>query len=79
MPLSIRAVVGAADSTARYRSLDSGACAVREAFFPRLKTADPDCSGEGGYVPSSKSFLEGLQKICNREGIMFIIDEVGAA
>lgn len=32
--------------------------------------------GEGGYVPANKYFLEGLQKICNREGIMLIIDEV---
>lgn len=33
-------------------------------------------SGEGGYVPANKYYLEGLQRICNREGIMLIIDEV---
>ena len=27
-------------------------------------------------MPANKHFLEGLQKICNREGITFIIDEV---
>jgi len=32
--------------------------------------------GEGGYVPGNRRFLEGLQRICNREGIMLIIDEV---
>lgn len=32
--------------------------------------------GEGGYVPASKTFLEGLRKICDREGMLLMIDEV---
>lgn len=32
--------------------------------------------GEGGYVPASTEFLQGLRKICNKHGIMLIIDEV---
>lgn len=45
-------------------------------LYPSAYELTSHCSGEGGYVPSNKHFLEGLQKICNREGIMFIIDEV---
>jgi len=42
-----------------------------------LEVTDTDLDrGEGGYVPSNKHFLEGLQRICNREGILLIIDEV---
>lgn len=29
-----------------------------------------------GYVPAPKAFLEGLRKICDREGILLITDEV---
>src|SRR5947209_4959113 len=32
--------------------------------------------GEGGYVPAPKQFLQGLRRICDREGIMLIVDEV---
>lgn len=32
--------------------------------------------GEGGYVPAPKEFLRGLREICDREGIMLIVDEV---
>ncbi|HYY95556.1 MAG TPA: acetyl ornithine aminotransferase family protein [Pyrinomonadaceae bacterium] len=32
--------------------------------------------GEGGYVPAPKEFLEGLRRICDREGILLIVDEV---
>jgi 4-aminobutyrate aminotransferase len=32
--------------------------------------------GEGGYVPAPKAFLHGLRLICDREGIMLIVDEV---
>ena len=32
--------------------------------------------GEGGYVPAPKFFLQELQAICRRHGIMFILDEV---
>lgn len=32
--------------------------------------------GEGGYVVPPKSFLIGLQEICNRHGILLIADEI---
>ena len=32
--------------------------------------------GEGGYVPAPKFFLQELQDICRRHGIMLIVDEV---
>ncbi|KZT10710.1 uncharacterized protein LAESUDRAFT_644056 [Laetiporus sulphureus 93-53] len=32
--------------------------------------------GEGGYVPAPPEFLRGLREVCDREGIMLIIDEV---
>jgi len=32
--------------------------------------------GEGGYVPAPRQFLQGLRRICDREGIMLIVDEV---
>lgn len=32
--------------------------------------------GEGGYVAAPKDFLEGLEKLCRKHGIMLIADEV---
>ena len=32
--------------------------------------------GEGGFVPASAEFVEGLRRICDREGIVMIADEV---
>ncbi|KAI0334989.1 hypothetical protein GY45DRAFT_1367027 [Cubamyces sp. BRFM 1775] len=32
--------------------------------------------GEGGYVPAPPEFLKGLRDICDKHGIMLIIDEV---
>ena len=32
--------------------------------------------GEGGYVPAPSEFLHGLREICDKHGIMLIIDEV---
>lgn len=32
--------------------------------------------GEGGYVPAPVSFMHGLRKICDKHGILLIIDEV---
>src|ERR1700704_4803730 len=32
--------------------------------------------GEGGYVPAPKFFLQELQRICRKHGIMLILDEV---
>jgi len=32
--------------------------------------------GEGGYIPASQSFVQGLRKICDEHGILLIFDEV---
>jgi len=32
--------------------------------------------GEGGFVPAPRAFVEGLRAICDREGIVFVADEV---
>ncbi len=32
--------------------------------------------GEGGFVPAPAEFLQGLRAICDREGILLIVDEV---
>jgi 4-aminobutyrate aminotransferase len=32
--------------------------------------------GEGGYIPAPKFFLQELQRICRKHGIMLIVDEV---
>ncbi|MGI8812340.1 MAG: acetyl ornithine aminotransferase family protein [Pyrinomonadaceae bacterium] len=32
--------------------------------------------GEGGYIPAPKAFVKELRRICDENGIMFIVDEV---
>jgi 4-aminobutyrate aminotransferase len=32
--------------------------------------------GEGGYIPAPASFLRGLRSICDRHGILLVVDEV---
>ena len=32
--------------------------------------------GEGGYVPAPPQFLQGLREVCDKHGIILIIDEV---
>lgn len=32
--------------------------------------------GEGGFIPASPEFLAGLRAICDREGILLVIDEI---
>ena len=32
--------------------------------------------GEGGYIPAPAPFLQGLRRICDKHGIMLVIDEV---
>ena len=32
--------------------------------------------GEGGFIPAPPAFLEGLRAICDREGILLVVDEV---
>src|SRR5579862_829112 len=32
--------------------------------------------GEGGFIPAPQEFMEGLRAICDREGILMVVDEV---
>jgi 4-aminobutyrate aminotransferase, prokaryotic type len=32
--------------------------------------------GEGGFVPAPKEFLQGLRRVCDKHGIVFVADEV---
>jgi 4-aminobutyrate aminotransferase / (S)-3-amino-2-methylpropionate transaminase / 5-aminovalerate transaminase len=32
--------------------------------------------GEGGFIPAPTEFLEGLRAICDREGILLVVDEI---
>lgn len=32
--------------------------------------------GEGGYVPAPPAFLQGLRDVCDKHGMLLIIDEV---
>jgi 4-aminobutyrate aminotransferase len=32
--------------------------------------------GEGGYYPAAKGYLEGVQEICRRNGILLVLDEI---
>lgn len=32
--------------------------------------------GEGGYVPAPPAFVQGLRDVCDKHGILLIIDEV---
>jgi 4-aminobutyrate aminotransferase/(S)-3-amino-2-methylpropionate transaminase len=32
--------------------------------------------GEGGFIPAPPAFMEGLRAICDREGILLVVDEV---
>ncbi|MCU9613622.1 4-aminobutyrate--2-oxoglutarate transaminase [Caldibacillus lycopersici] len=54
-----------------------------EAFFIREAAAEDIAAvimepiqGEGGFVIPSKQFVQGVQKICEKYGILFIADEI---
>jgi 4-aminobutyrate aminotransferase len=56
---------------------------IEKELFKRL--VDPEevaaifiepIQGEGGYVPAPAEFLQGLEKLCRRYGILLVVDEV---
>jgi 4-aminobutyrate aminotransferase len=56
--------------------------AVEELLVSQIAPADvaailiESVLGEGGYVPPPPAFLKGLREICNRNGILLILDEI---
>lgn len=62
----------------------SAACLSQLSLLLSQQTAPRDTAailiepvlGEGGYVPAPPEFLRGLREVCDREGILLIIDEV---
>ncbi|MGA7921900.1 MAG: acetyl ornithine aminotransferase family protein [Candidatus Acidiferrales bacterium] len=67
---------------AEHASGDSLSYLENELFRRRV---DPDevagifiepVQGEGGYLPAPAEFLQGLQRICRKHGIMLVADEV---
>ena len=65
-----------------HASADSLSYLENELFRRRV---DPDevagifiepIQGEGGYLPAPAEFLQGLQRICRKHGIMLVADEV---
>ncbi|MGA7623208.1 MAG: acetyl ornithine aminotransferase family protein [Candidatus Acidiferrales bacterium] len=67
---------------AEHASSDSLSYLENELFRRRV---DPDevagifiepVQGEGGYLPAPAEFLQGLQRICRKHGIMLVADEV---
>jgi len=67
---------------AEHASADSLSYLENELFRRRV---DPDevagifiepIQGEGGYLPAPAEFLQGLQRICRKHGIMLVADEV---
>jgi 4-aminobutyrate aminotransferase len=67
---------------AEHASDDSLSYLENELFRRRV---DPDevagifiepVQGEGGYLPAPAEFLQGLQRICRKHGIMLVADEV---
>ena len=67
-----------------YRGIDAAAAleALEEAFATRVAAetvaaivVEP-VQGEAGFIPAPPEFLRGLRAICDREGIMLVVDEV---
>ena len=58
---------------ARYNDLPSVEAAISENTAAILVEI---IQGEGGVIPADISFLHGLRQLCDREGLLLIIDEV---
>jgi 4-aminobutyrate aminotransferase/(S)-3-amino-2-methylpropionate transaminase len=77
-PYAYRPPVGVAPADLTAHCLDA-----LEGFF-RVTSAPEDCAaiivepvqGEGGFVVPSPGFLKGLRAICDKYGILLIVDEV---
>ena len=63
-------------------SVETALDRLNDIFATSIRAADvaamiiEPVQGEGGFVAAPKAFLEGLRKICDEHGILFIADEV---
>jgi 4-aminobutyrate aminotransferase / (S)-3-amino-2-methylpropionate transaminase / 5-aminovalerate transaminase len=70
-PNEYRGITAAAALEALERSLSTQVAAETVAAV----VVEP-VLGEGGFVPAPLEFIEGLRSICDREGILLVVDEV---
>jgi 4-aminobutyrate aminotransferase / (S)-3-amino-2-methylpropionate transaminase / 5-aminovalerate transaminase len=70
-PYGYRGITTAGSLAALERALSTHVAAESVAAI----IVEPE-QGEGGFLPAPPGFLEGLRAICDREGILLIIDEV---
>jgi 4-aminobutyrate aminotransferase/(S)-3-amino-2-methylpropionate transaminase len=63
-------------------SADDALSALEEAFYTQVAretvaaiVMEP-VQGEGGFIVPPREFVEGVREICDREGIVFVVDEV---
>ena len=73
---------GAYGVRAEYAAADALAFLENETF---KRMTDPEdvaaifvepIQGEGGYIPASPEFLQGLERLCRKHGILLVVDEV---
>ncbi|MDR3073041.1 MAG: acetylornithine/succinylornithine family transaminase [Clostridiales Family XIII bacterium] len=60
-------------SYAEFNNLDSFKAAVTDDTIAIM--VEP-VQGEGGVIPATKEFLEGLRKLCDEKGMLLLFDEV---
>lgn len=60
---------------AKYNDLDSVKACIKASGNVGCIIIEP-IAGNMGLVPASKEFLQGLRELCDKEGIVLIIDEV---
>ncbi len=63
-------------------SADEALAALRRAFLTVVAAEDvaaivfEPVQGEGGFIPATRAFVEGLRQICDEHGIVLVCDEV---
>ncbi|MFZ0343311.1 MAG: aspartate aminotransferase family protein, partial [Gaiellaceae bacterium] len=70
-PDEYRGITGRAALDALERALSTQVAAETVAAI----VVEP-VQGEGGFIPAPQEFMEGLRRICDREGILLVVDEV---
>lgn len=79
-PYSYRAPLGVSPEDYAEECLERLRTALKTTISPDMIAClivEP-LQGEGGFVVPTAKYMQGLQKICNENGIVFIVDEVQA-